>query len=392
MKSSLLYISLLLLSSGLRAQVNVNELGQIPQELKENSGHIFHNGKLISHNDSGNLPVLYALDTVTMEITKRVTVSNAINIDWEDISQDDDFFYIADLGNYSGTRTDLVVYKILKMDFDNGETVTAETINFHYEDQEEFVDNGKSNWDAEALTVFEDQLWIFTKQWIDEGTVVYSIPKNPGNHTAKRVAAYTVDGLVTGATFNERSNDLVLIGYSNTLQPFVLRAKDIDANSIFTDNVERIPLDIGFGQAEAITSVTANRYLIGTEEFQRNTPSVHLDPTLYSVQFLEDNETNGEVPDMEEVPDKEEDPEIDPGEDRLILYGAYDSDIIHYDLESKRPVLGHAIFDTSGKMLQFRTAAEIEDNDLDVTVFKSGVYYFTLYLGDKKLSKAFVAY
>ena len=386
MRISILYFLALLLSSWSSAQVNVREIGQIPQELKENSGHIFHNGKLISHNDSGNVPVLYVLDTVSMEITRKVTVSNAMNIDWEDISQDNDFIYIADIGNYSGTRTDLAVYKIPKIDFDNGDTVTAEIIAFHYEDQVEFVDNGKSNWDAESLTVFDDQLWLFTKQWIDEGTVVYSIPKESGDHTAKRVGAHEVDGLVTGATFNELSNDLVLIGYSNTLQPFVIRAKDIEATSIFGDNVERIPLDIGFGQAEAITSITAYEYLIGTEQFQRNTPSVNLDPTLYSVQFLEDNEIN------EEVPDREEDPEIDPGEDRLILYGAYDSKIIHYDLETNRPVLAQAIFDTSGKMLQFKTAAEIEGNDLDVTIFKSGVYYFTLYLGDKKLSKAFVAY
>ena len=257
MRISILYFLALLLSSWSSAQVNVREIGQIPQELKENSGHIFHNGKLISHNDSGNVPVLYVLDTVSMEITRRVTVSNAMNIDWEDITQDNDFIYIGDIGNYSGTRTDLAVYKIPKIDFDNGDTVTAEIIAFHYEDQVEFVDNGKSNWDAESLTVFDDQLWLFTKQWIDEGTVVYSIPKESGDHTAKRVGAHEVDGLVTGATFNELSNDLVLIGYSNTLQPFVIRAKDIEATSIFGDNVERIPLDIGFGQAEAITSITA---------------------------------------------------------------------------------------------------------------------------------------
>ena len=386
MKSSLLYISLLLLSYGVSAQVNVGEKGQIPLELKENSGYIFYDGTLISHNDSGNEPILYVLDTVSMEITRRVTISNAVNIDWEDISQDDLYIYAADIGNYSGTRTDLAIYKILKTDFDREEEVTAEIINFQYEDQEVFSDNGKSNWDAEALAVIDDQLWIFTKQWIDEGTVAYSLPKAAGSHTASRVANYVVNGLVSGATYNALSNDLLLLAYTNALVPFILRFEDFNVSTLFGNTAERIPLEIGFGQAEAITSITADRYFIGTEQFQRTTPAIQLDPMLYSVQFIENA-----TPD-EEIPDGEETPEDEPKQDRLLLYGTFDSKILQYELSSEKSVLAQAVFDTSGKMVRFKVGTAIESNDLDVATFKAGVYYLTLYLGDETLSKAFVAY
>ncbi|MGB5436753.1 MAG: hypothetical protein WBM98_12745 [Maribacter sp.] len=386
MRLRILHIVPILLSSWVCAQVDVRVVGQMPQELRENSGHVFYDGHLISHNDSGNEPVLYALDTVGMAISRRVTVSNAVNIDWEDISQDEDYFYVGDIGNYSGTRSDLAVYKILKEDFDQSETVTAEIINFQYEDQETFVDIGKSNWDAESLTVIDDRLWIFTKQWIDEGTVAYSLPKAAGNQVARRETAYAVDGLITGASFNEDTNDLVLVGYSNMLAPFLLRMKDVDTASIFANEVERIPLDIGFGQVEAITSITAQRYFIGTEEFQRTTPAIALDPMLYSVQFKEDKDVNEETPEEGNAPD------IDSGEDRLILYGSYDSNVLYFNLDTDKAVMAQAIFDSTGKMLRFQLGNDMGENAVDVTPFESGVYYLTFYLGDRILSKAFITY
>lgn len=386
MRLRILYIVPILFSSWVCAQVDVGVVGQMPDELHENSGHVFYDGRLISHNDSGNEPVLYVLDTVSMTITRRVMVSNAVNIDWEDISQDDDYFYVGDIGNYSGTRSDLAVYKILKADFDQSETVTAEIINFQYEDQQTFVDIGKSNWDAESLTVIDDRLLIFTKQWIDEGTVAYSLPKEAGNHVAKRETAYAVDGLITGASFNEDTNDLVLVGYSNMLVPFLLRMKNVNTASLFANEVERIPLDIGFGQVEAITSITAQRYFIGTEQFQRTTPAIALDPMLYSVEFKEGQEVNEDTPKEGDAPD------IDSGQDRLLLYGGYDSNVLYYDLDTDKAVLAQAIFDSSGRMLRFQTGNDMGENSVDVTPFESGIYYLTFYLGDRILSKAFITY
>ena len=38
-------------------------------------------------------------------------MSNIKNTDWEEISQDKDFIYIGDIGNNSGNRDDLKIYR-----------------------------------------------------------------------------------------------------------------------------------------------------------------------------------------------------------------------------------------------------------------------------------------
>ena len=97
------------------SQENIEIVGALPDTVSETSGLIFHNGKLITHNDSGGRPELYEIDTTSLEITRTVTIENIENIDWEDIAQDDTHIYIGDFGNNGGDRTDLKIYKCLKL-------------------------------------------------------------------------------------------------------------------------------------------------------------------------------------------------------------------------------------------------------------------------------------
>ena len=168
------------------SQSDIRSLGTLPQEILETSGLIFYNGSLITHNDSGNTSELYELDVETLEITRTIRVLNAENSDWEDISQDSDFIYIGDIGNNQGSRQDLGILKIAKVDFDTSNEVNAERINFLYEDQTNFTATSDSDFDAEALFALDDNLFVLTKQWRSEGTVAYKIPKTPGTFLAER--------------------------------------------------------------------------------------------------------------------------------------------------------------------------------------------------------------
>ena len=56
--------------------------------LEENSGLILWNDRLWTHNDGGNSTALFEMDT-TGTIIRTVNVSNAVNVDWEDIAQDE---------------------------------------------------------------------------------------------------------------------------------------------------------------------------------------------------------------------------------------------------------------------------------------------------------------
>ena len=81
-------------------------LSALQDSIKETSGLIYLNQKLITHNDSEGRPALYELDSITGNVTRTVAVTNATNIDWEDIDYDSTYLYIGDFGN-DGSRTDL---------------------------------------------------------------------------------------------------------------------------------------------------------------------------------------------------------------------------------------------------------------------------------------------
>ena len=211
----------------------------LPTSLSESSGAIFFNDRLISHNDSGGENKLYELDTISGLVTRTVTISNATNVDWEDITQDDTSIYIGDIGNnVSGNRTDLKIYKISKSDYINNTSVNAETIAFSYSDQIDFSPKSANSteWDAEALISFDvNNLILFTKNWVDGITKGYVIPKAAGTYSVSPLSTtLNSGGLITGGTYNPLTAKIYLVGYSTTLQPFVWESEGFNGSDVFS--------------------------------------------------------------------------------------------------------------------------------------------------------------
>ncbi len=270
MKKIIILSTLILGNFNAIAQItDIKEKFTLPTILSESSGVIFFNDKLITHNDSGNENRLYELDTISGTVSRTVTISNATNVDWEDMTQDDASIYIGDIGNNNGNRTNLKIYKINKNDYLNSIHVTAEVINFSYSDQTSFTANPNSTeWDAEALISFDaNNLILFTKNWIDGITKAYAIPKNSGTYSVSSLSTtLTSGGLITGATYNPSTEKIYLIGYNSTLQPFVWRSENFTGNDVFSGSNTKTSLtSLGLKQAEGITHIGANRYLITSE-------------------------------------------------------------------------------------------------------------------------------
>ncbi|MBT4776353.1 MAG: hypothetical protein HON99_11600, partial [Crocinitomicaceae bacterium] len=59
--------------------------------IKETSGLIYLDGRLITHNDSGGAATLYEVDTNSGGILRETIVANASNVDWEDICYDSNY-------------------------------------------------------------------------------------------------------------------------------------------------------------------------------------------------------------------------------------------------------------------------------------------------------------
>ena len=106
------YILFFLVAFSTFSQVsNLKTKYDLPQTVKETSGLLVVDGKIITHNDSGDAANLYELDSVTGNLLRTINITNATNVDWEDIALDDTHIYVADIGNNNGNRTDLTIYK-----------------------------------------------------------------------------------------------------------------------------------------------------------------------------------------------------------------------------------------------------------------------------------------
>lgn len=92
------------------------KISDLPPSINESSGLIVMDGKLITHNDSGNMAMLYELDT-TGTITNYIKYNYLTNRDWEAIAQSDKAIHIADIGNNQGDRKDLKYTILIKEEF-----------------------------------------------------------------------------------------------------------------------------------------------------------------------------------------------------------------------------------------------------------------------------------
>ena len=246
-------------------------------DLDENSGLIFYNNNIITFNDSGGEANLYEINASTGNITRTVTITNATNVDWEDITQDASYIYIGDIGNNNGNRTDLKIYKIAKNDYNGSDDIAvAEIISYSYADQLDFNSNSNNtNWDAEGLISYGEQLLIFSKNWVDNRVNVYSIPKTNGTYSALLKSSYNTNGLITSAEISLNENIIYLIGYSSSQAPFMYTIHGIPNNSldIFSGVIsEKISNIVPLGnQVEAIAlfEITPNqhRLYISNEKF-----------------------------------------------------------------------------------------------------------------------------
>lgn len=270
--TNILTFSILTLASNLlfAQTIQTTHMCNLASEVSETSGLVWIDGELWTHNDSGCLPDLYQLDTVTGEVLRTVVVQNASNTDWEDISIDDEYVYIGDFGNNGGDRTDLKIYIISRdfiyQDFDE---VTADTISFYYPNQTQFEwDSYTTNYDCEAMIATSDSLYLFSKNWGNHKTYLYALPKIPGNYAAHLKDSLDVNGLVTGAVYNNNTHKILLIGYAPYLSgSFVHLLDNFTDDNFFSGSELQINISLILHQVEGIEWLRETEFIISYESF-----------------------------------------------------------------------------------------------------------------------------
>ena len=247
------------------ANATINTSTILNQNVIETSGLIDWNNYLYTLNDDTDTTI-YKLNKISGAVVQSLPLNTIQNIDWEEISQDENYIYIGDFGNNAtGNRTNLKIYKIRKSTI---ETVPEiETINFNYSNQTDFTAQpaNQTDFDCEAFVVTTNEILLFTKQWVSGNTAIYSLPKTSGSHTANFLTTINVTGLVTGATLKEDSRLISLCGYSTTLQPFIFLIYDYIGTDFTIANKRKIAIPLPYHQIEAISTNNGLDYNLTNE-------------------------------------------------------------------------------------------------------------------------------
>jgi hypothetical protein len=247
----------------------VRIISNLPSTLSENSGMLVSNENAIwLHNDGGDSAKLYLVDTFGT-ILKTILINNVTNIDWEDITNDNQGrVYIGEFGNNNNSRQNLKVYRIPHPDSISGNTVAAETIEYYYPEQTAFPPpNSEKKYDTEAVIHFQDSLYFFTKDRTSphQGyTWLYQIPADTGTHAAILLDSFQTNQIsyifeVTGAALSPNQEQLALLG-ANTVWWFT----NFSGNRFFDGTMQTISLN-STTQKEALDFVDNERLYFSNE-------------------------------------------------------------------------------------------------------------------------------
>ena len=256
-------------SQSYRKTIHPLQSKTLSPRLSESSGLIYWEHSLWTHNDSRDI-YLYSLDTSNGTILDSIALQGIVNTDIEEISQDENYIYLLDAGNNSATRSDLHILKISKKSLLQRQP-KIDTLWFSYEDRYELktTTSNTSDFDCEAFIIAGDSIYLFTKQWKQQGSKMYALPNEVGNHTAQLRDSILNIGLLTGVVYLAELNRLVFCGYNLNLQPFLLLLYDFEGHDFFGGSQRKIKINLPFHQIEAITSKDGKRVYLTNETFKR---------------------------------------------------------------------------------------------------------------------------
>lgn len=267
-----------------RTTLKTEMLGTLDSLMEGSSSLFYWKGGFWTYNDH-NDNCIYQIDSTNASILETLCVKRIKNQDTEEIAQDSLYLYFGDVGNNSGRRKNLQILRVSKESLEN-QVFQIDTIRFSYENQTDFTAQlNATDFDCEAFVVTNDSLYLFTKQWVSAQTTVYSLPKTPGTHIARRRETYNVKGLITGATHIPEYQLVVLCGYDydrknifSALHPFLILLYDYKDDLFFSGNRRRLDFPSGTkAQIEAIATSNGLDFYLTSEHFKTTRMGITFD-------------------------------------------------------------------------------------------------------------------
>jgi hypothetical protein len=239
----------------------------LPKIINETSGLEFYNNNFITHNDSGGEPSLYVFNEMG-EVIETIGLNKnpdfeIENNDWEDITNDNEYLFVADTGNNFGNRDNLNIIRVSKgTDF-----MVDGIIKISYSDQESFFPRPKHKYDAEAIIVIEDKIALFSKDRENLNTDLYLVDKNQnGSQILTSEVSYDVDTLITGGDFDEDRNLLALVSYNSNGNQYLLLFENFKLNNLENNTYKKFKIPLEQAQIEAVKIIDEKTFWVTSED------------------------------------------------------------------------------------------------------------------------------
>lgn len=240
---------------------------ELPKIINETSGLEFYNNHFITHNDSGGEPTLYVfnergevIETIGLNKNPDFEIKNN---DWEDITSDNKYLFVADTGNNFGNRDNLNIIRVSK----GADFIVDGIIEISYSDQESFFPRPKHKYDAEAIIVIEDKIALFSKDRENLNTDLYLVNKNMnGSQILTSEVSYDVDTLITGGDFDEDRNLLALVSYNSNGNQYLLLFENFELNNLKKNTFKKFKIPLEQAQIEAIKIIDEKAFWVTSED------------------------------------------------------------------------------------------------------------------------------
>jgi len=239
----------------------------LPKIINETSGLEFYNNNFITHNDSGGESSLYVfnengeiIETIGLNKNPDFKIENN---DWEDITSDNKYLFIADTGNNFGNRANLNIIRVSK----GADLMVDGIIEISYSDQESFFPRPKHKYDAEAIIVIEDKIALFSKDRENLNTDLYLVDKNQsGSQILTSEVSYDVNTLITGGDYDEYRNLLVLVSYNYNGDQYLLLFKNFELNNLENNTFKKFKIPLEQAQIEAVKIIDEKTFWVTSED------------------------------------------------------------------------------------------------------------------------------
>ncbi|MEL1254321.1 SdiA-regulated domain-containing protein [Flavobacterium sp. DGU38] len=270
-KSFVIAVSIVLLACQQQSNTDLKTLYSLPKKLKEVSGITYfpETNTIYTLEDSGNKNAIYAINSQG-KLSRTITISNAKNMDWEDITKDKNGnIYIGDFGNNDNERRDLCIYKVNKNQLNKDIALSEYKISFSYPEQKEFPPKKKELfYDVESFFEQNGSFYLFTKNRSKgfDGTVfIYKIKNASGTQKAVKIGEFKTCSnynhcVLTSATISPDGKKVALLSHDK-----IVLLKGFKGDLFHKGSQTEISLN-HFSQKEAVVFKDNNTLLIADEK------------------------------------------------------------------------------------------------------------------------------